>query len=95
MGYVERNAVFKVLTNYYNHKTEIQHKALLEAIDNIPDADAQEIRHGFWEEKIVDEAEMFFRRRFYCSVCNNWTSYGKTKFCPHCGAKMDSEARNG
>ena len=26
--------------------------------------------------------------RFYCSACGDWNTYGKTKYCPECGAKM-------
>ena len=27
-------------------------------------------------------------KRFYCSVCGDWQTYGKTKFCMNCGADM-------
>lgn len=28
--------------------------------------------------------------RFYCSKCGDWNSYGKTNYCPNCGAKMEN-----
>ena len=28
-------------------------------------------------------------RRFYCSVCGGWQTYGQTKYCPKCGAEME------
>ncbi|MBO7668974.1 MAG: hypothetical protein J6S60_00155 [Oscillospiraceae bacterium] len=43
---------------------------------------------GTWEEKIVEDSDPMFRRRFYCSACGSWTSYGKTLYCPDCGADM-------
>ena len=49
-------------------------------------------RRGKWEERIVeDEYDKYglFRRRFYCSACGDWTTQGKTKYCPNCGAKME------
>ena len=49
-------------------------------------------KFGFWDEMIVeDESDKYglFRRRFYCSACGDWTTQGKTKYCPNCGAKME------
>lgn len=45
-------------------------------------------KHGAWEEKIVEDSDPLFRRRWYCSACGSWTSYGKTLYCPDCGADM-------
>lgn len=44
---------------------------------------------GEWEERIVEDAELWFRRRFYCSNCGGWNTYGMTRYCPDCGAKME------
>ena len=27
-------------------------------------------------------------RRWYCSACSNWQTYGETPFCPWCGAPV-------
>jgi len=51
--------------------------------------DAVPVVHGHWEEKIDENADSFFRRKFSCSACCEWQTYGETKFCPFCGAKMD------
>ena len=42
---------------------------------------------GTWEEDI-DDNRKWDRVRFYCSECGKWQTYGKTDFCPSCGAKM-------
>ena len=48
---------------------------------------------GKWEERAdPEEPCAFFRRKFYCSVCGNWNSYGKPRFCMDCGAEMETES---
>lgn len=60
-----------------------------EHIDAAPTVEAVPVRHGHWIEKIDAEAKDSTRRRFYCSVCGKWQTYGRTNYCPNCGAKMD------
>lgn len=36
---ISREKAYKVLTEYYHHKTEMQHKALREALNMVPSAD--------------------------------------------------------
>ena len=40
---IDIDEAYKVLTDYYHHRTEIQHKALKEAIERVPIADAVEV----------------------------------------------------
>lgn len=51
-------------------------------------------RMGKWEERYIEDANPMFRRRFYCSRCGEWTTHGKTRYCPNCGAKMDGKEKN-
>lgn len=62
------------------------------AIKAASPADVVPVVHGRWEVKYVEDAEPFQRRRFYCSACGDWTTYGETRCCPNCGARMDGEA---
>ena len=39
----------------------------------------------------TDESRRWDRVRFYCSACNGWNTYGKSKYCPNCGRRMQSE----
>lgn len=41
-----------------------------------------------WTEVRKKDGDWCDRRRFYCSACGDWNTYGKTDFCPYCGAKM-------
>lgn len=43
MRLIDAEEAYKVLTDYYHHKTEIQHKALKEAIERVPIADIDAI----------------------------------------------------
>ena len=43
---------------------------------------------GHWI-KDTDNNRRWDRVRFYCSECGNWQTYGKTNYCPECGAKME------
>ena len=44
-------------------------------------------RMGHWTVD-KDDNRTWDRVRFICSVCGEWQTYGKTKYCPECGAKM-------
>lgn len=48
-----------------------------------------ELKRGKWEEKFIKEGSPFFWRRFYCTACGDWTTHGKSKYCPNCGARME------
>ena len=40
---IDADEAYKVLTDYYHHRTEIQHKALKEAIGKVPTIDVVEV----------------------------------------------------
>lgn len=80
---IDAEEAYKVLTDYYHHKTEIQHDALKEAIERVPIVDP--VKHGHWRT-VTLPSYMF--EGYRCSECDELV-YGRTKYCPHCGAKMD------
>ena len=47
-----------------------------------------EQRTGKWEKRTVPDSNPFFVTRYYCTACEDWNTYGESKFCPNCGAKM-------
>ena len=70
-------------------------KGFFEKVDTVPKLyewlDEQptiEPQQGEWEERFVEFGNLFSRRRFYCSNCGDWQTYGMTRYCPECGAKM-------
>ena len=57
-------------------------------LDPVPAADVRENVKGEWVEEYDDDAAIFFKRRWVCSACGDFQTYGKPKFCPNCGAEM-------
>ena len=41
---------------------------------------------GEWEERPSED--WISIRRWYCSECGEWQTYGMTNYCPNCGADM-------
>ena len=63
-------------------------KLLLEVNKAICNAlKALERKTGHW---IIKWDEDNREQRNYCSVCNEW-EYTVSRYCPNCGAKMESE----
>ena len=50
-----------------------------------------ETRRGHWEDAYDESMNGFFRQGWRCSVCENRQTYGRTKWCPNCGAYMRGE----
>lgn len=70
-----------------NGQYEEVYVAYADDIDNMPSFTLHP--EGEWEERYIEDDDcVWTRRRFYCSVCGNWNTYGKTDYCPKCGAKM-------
>lgn len=66
-------------------------------VDAMPTLDVAPVVHGRWV--LLDEC---YNEGVYCSACHKKVykkCYAnqkiKSKFCPHCGAKMDGGAENG
>ena len=51
---IKREDAYEVLTEYYHHKTEIQHKALREALDRVPSAQQEDRTSREFIELIVE-----------------------------------------
>ena len=93
MRLVDAEEAYKVLTDYYHHKTEIQHDALKEAIERVHTVDAVEVvrcKDCKWYRNANDKyfprtcdhwSEMFF---YY----EGWESVDENGFCAW-GAKTD------
>lgn len=70
-----------------------EYSSLYKPVNMAVEALAEQINHnnelkmGHWTVD-RDDNRTWDRVRFVCSVCGEWQTYGKTKYCPECGAKM-------
>ena len=65
---------------YPRYTAQMQERASLKhLIADFPADDVAPVRHGRWE---------WFKNGWICDNCDGWNNRA-TKFCPHCGAKMD------
>ena len=67
--------------NDYNRPIEKD----IQSLKALPSAETVQ---GEWEEKIIEGDSVWTRHRYYCSVCGGWNTYGKSDYCPDCGARM-------
>ena len=89
MRLIDADEVYKVLTDYYHQRTEIQHKALKEAIERVPTVEAEPIRHGHW---LLDK-----HGNWVCEFCGNAPYHSdmyNMNYCPNCGARLTIESDN-
>ena len=56
-----------------------------EYVKTAPTIEAEPVRHGQWSDNGED--------KYICSVCSGYVYrwFGKSDFCPRCGAKMQTE----
>ena len=46
---IERQTAYEVLTDYYHHETDVQHKALKEALNRVPADDGDAVRVAVYD----------------------------------------------
>lgn len=88
MRYIDADALKKSvegLTDCYNGFSDTYDKAcIIGLIDEEPTVDAVKVKHGHWEIAIGYDP----KKSFQCSECR-LMAYEPTKYCPHCGSRMD------
>jgi len=89
MRYLTDEDVYTVLTEVYHQRTDIQHKALREAIDKVPTADAVERKKGKWIDETFKPWGLV-HHPYKCDQCGEH-SEADSDFCPNCGADMRGE----
>lgn len=68
---------------------ELYHN-LCKLIDDEPTVDAQEVKHGYWQNKYRSGTTI--KEGVVSSCCDMWNNR-KSQFCPNCGARMDGEEK--
>lgn len=101
---ISKQTAYEVLSDYYHHKTETQHKALREALNRVPSAELER-KKGEWTEKEVihaDEAKEVITewQSCRCSMCGRYDTrpflyyFSEPRFCSWCGAKMNERSED-
>lgn len=51
---------------------------------------------GFWivDINLKDEKRTWDWRRFICSDCEKWNTFGETPFCPYCGKPKERREKD-
>ena len=91
---IDAQDAFNVLTDYYHHKSSTQHLALQEALNKVPTADAQPVRHGKWIRQTDTRFGEMLNDILICSECNiafPTVNMIRRSYCPNCGSRMDAE----
>ena len=80
---IDREDAYKVLTEYYHQRTDIQHEALREALSRVPPA-----RVGRWRVVVIPLTYIGEAKAIHCSECD-CLALAPTPYCPNCGARME------
>lgn len=67
-------------------------KCAVRDVKSQPTADVVEVRHGEYHYRRFTDG-VYYQKQ--CSICREWTYEYDENYCPHCGAKMDGERREG
>ena len=86
--FIRREDAIEAVKNWINNVG-------MKRLEDVPSVHVAPLVHGKWEERYLPEEDLFMRRRFYCSACGSWNTYGETDYCPDCGAKMKKETTYG
>ena len=46
-------------------------------------------KKGKWSVQCDPDDKPLFHRKYVCSVCGKWNTYGLSDYCPRCGAEME------
>ena len=96
---IDRAKVLEYLTTRIKTETpygEGYNRALEDAaelVNLMPTIDAQPVRHGRWELKMLPFGGGDKVRAYLCTECDRYANM-KFDFCPNCGAKMDGGSEN-
>lgn len=92
--YIEREAAYQAVAELSSvcGCSAVDRDDVENAINNVPAADVQEVRHGYWRDN-GDRDSNGVPKPFAisCSVCGSCAGYVWMKYCPNCGAKMDGK----
>lgn len=82
---IECDAVTEVIgRRAFKSREDIQ-----DFLDNIPTADVQEVKHGYWYNVYMSSPSSFVGTCSECQRTNDIPPPEQAHYCTSCGAKMD------
>lgn len=98
--YIEHSAVVSILRAKANMAVLMDAAPYFEKaaqmLEKLPAADVAPVVHGRWEMRPTGMAtDTGPEYKAYCTVCNEPNKQYQPPFCPHCGAMMDGERKDG
>lgn len=87
---ISRKSILDRLDDFTNWCKDERLQGCLFAMDVIKEMPSANPRTGKWRVDI-DKGRLLDYKRFYCSACGGWNTYGKSAYCPNCGAEMEAE----
>ena len=87
--YLNKQDILNAINDVMNDRT-ILHKfrALRKKINRIATADVVAVKHGKWEEELIEGGNGVAEVKSVCSLCGKTNKHYMPPFCPHCGARM-------
>lgn len=73
---IDVDEAYKILTDYYNHRTETQHEALKEALSKVPTVDAVEVVR-------CKDCEFYTEDEKWCRWLGLIGAFNEDGFCSH------------
>jgi len=61
-----------------------------DVLQELPSSDVAPVRHGRWEEDLLEGLPGYRPVVVVCSECHR-VGFAGTPYCPNCGARMDGE----
>ena len=95
--YIEREEALRQMRDSKDDKPkygdwDIAHDCCIDIVENIPNADVAEVKHGEWIFVYKESTMHYEVDGCRCSHCNCIEEMqNKMPFCPNCGAKMDGK----
>lgn len=90
-GKLEETDTYVDYNRSLSHIGYLERKEAIEIIIDLcikkePTVEVEPVKHGQWKR-----IESNGNQRYQCSKCNGVVNY-TSKFCPHCGARMDGDS---
>lgn len=89
--YIKREDAIKIINSGISTDTDADKRYVNGLFRAIRPADVAPVRHGIWLEHYKSDAPPTLKERWICSWCGDVQTYGETRYCPNCGARMDGE----